>query len=44
MSADHPSVLIIEDESAQREVLVYNLEAEGYALNPIAADPCPWVT
>ncbi len=25
-----PSVLVVEDESAQREVLAYNLEAEGF--------------
>lgn len=25
-----PSVLVVEDEAPQREVLVYNLEAEGY--------------
>ena len=25
-----PSVLLIEDEPAQREMLAYNLEAEGY--------------
>ncbi|NNF89971.1 MAG: phosphate regulon transcriptional regulator PhoB [Boseongicola sp.] len=30
MSADVPSVLVVEDEPAQREVLVYNLRAEGY--------------
>ncbi len=30
MSADAPLVLIVEDEPAQREVLAYNLEAEGY--------------
>ncbi|WP_380052401.1 phosphate regulon transcriptional regulator PhoB [Falsihalocynthiibacter sp. SS001] len=30
MSADKPSILVVEDEPAQREVLVYNLEAEGY--------------
>lgn len=30
MSADKPSVLVVEDEPAQREVLIYNLEAEGY--------------
>ena len=27
-----PSVLVVEDEAPQREVLVYNLEAEGYAV------------
>lgn len=27
---DQPHVLIVEDEPAQREVLAYNLEAEGY--------------
>lgn len=32
MSADHPSVLIVEDEPAQREVLAYNLQAEGYGV------------
>ncbi|MDU9006028.1 phosphate regulon transcriptional regulator PhoB [Sedimentitalea todarodis] len=30
MSADKPTVLVVEDESAQREVLSYNLAAEGY--------------
>ncbi|SLN18004.1 Phosphate regulon transcriptional regulatory protein PhoB [Pseudoruegeria aquimaris] len=30
MSVDHPSVLVVEDEPAQREVLAYNLEAEGF--------------
>ncbi|UWQ89366.1 phosphate regulon transcriptional regulator PhoB [Aliisedimentitalea scapharcae] len=30
MSADQPSVLVVEDEMAQREVLAYNLEAEGF--------------
>ena len=30
MSAAQPHVLIVEDESAQREVLGYNLEAEGF--------------
>ncbi|MFC3616533.1 phosphate regulon transcriptional regulator PhoB [Lutimaribacter marinistellae] len=30
MSADQPSVLVVEDELAQREVLGYNLEAEGF--------------
>ena len=33
MSADAPSVLVIEDEPAQREVLIYNLEAEGYGVS-----------
>jgi len=30
MNAAQPTVLLIEDEAAQREVLCYNLEAEGY--------------
>ena len=30
MSADQPKVLVVEDEPAQREVLAYNLEAEGF--------------
>ena len=30
MSADQPVVLLVEDEPAQREVLAYNLEAEGF--------------
>lgn len=30
MSAGQPHVLIVEDEPAQREVLGYNLEAEGF--------------
>lgn len=30
MAAEQPSVLLVEDEPAQREVLAYNLEAEGF--------------
>lgn len=30
MAADQPTVLVVEDEAAQREVLRYNLEAEGF--------------
>lgn len=30
MSADQPAILVVEDEPAQREVLAYNLEAEGF--------------
>jgi two-component system phosphate regulon response regulator PhoB len=30
MPADQPRVLVVEDEPAQREVLAYNLEAEGF--------------
>lgn len=33
MSANHPRVLVVEDEPAQREVLAYNLEAEGFAVS-----------
>lgn len=32
MSVDKMQVLLVEDEPAQREVLAYNLEAEGYAV------------
>ena len=30
--AQQPHVLIVEDEAAQREVLAYNLEAEGFRI------------
>ncbi|MFP4274750.1 MAG: phosphate regulon transcriptional regulator PhoB [Paracoccaceae bacterium] len=30
MAADQPTILVVEDEPAQREVLTYNLEAEGF--------------
>lgn len=30
MAAQQPRVLVVEDEPAQREVLAYNLEAEGF--------------
>ncbi len=30
MSSEQPTVLLVEDEPAQREVLAYNLEAEGF--------------
>lgn len=30
MAADQPTVLLVEDEPAQRSVLAYNLEAEGF--------------
>lgn len=33
MSAARPTVLVVEDEPAQREVLSYNLEAEGFAVS-----------
>lgn len=31
--AEQPMVLVVEDEPAQREVLAYNLEAEGFAVS-----------
>ncbi|SMC44221.1 phosphate regulon transcriptional regulator PhoB [Primorskyibacter flagellatus] len=30
MSASQPTVLVVEDEASQREILSYNLEAEGF--------------
>ncbi|WP_425038999.1 phosphate regulon transcriptional regulator PhoB [Primorskyibacter sp. S187A] len=33
MSGSQPRVLVVEDEAAQREVLSYNLEAEGFAVS-----------
>jgi two-component system phosphate regulon response regulator PhoB len=33
MAVDQPNVLIVEDEPAQREVLAYNLEAEGFRVS-----------
>lgn len=33
MSVDQPRVLVVEDEPAQREILAYNLEAEGFAVS-----------
>ncbi|RLK10605.1 phosphate regulon transcriptional regulator PhoB [Ruegeria conchae] len=36
MSADQPTVLVVEDELAQREVLAYNLDAEGFRVSRAA--------
>ena len=33
MAVDQPTVLLVEDELAQREVLAYNLEAEGFEVS-----------
>jgi two-component system phosphate regulon response regulator PhoB len=33
MSPQQPRVLVVEDEPAQREVLAYNLEAEGFGVS-----------
>ena len=30
MAVDQPCILLVEDEHAQREVLAYNHQAEGY--------------
>ncbi|WP_151717948.1 phosphate regulon transcriptional regulator PhoB [Gemmobacter serpentinus] len=35
-SQEQPTVLLVEDEPAQREVLAYNLEAEGFAVTQAA--------
>ena len=35
-AAAQPKVLLVEDEPAQREVLAYNLEAEGFAVSRAA--------
>ena len=34
-----PSVLLVEDEPAQREVLAYNLAAEGFVVQTAATAP-----
>ncbi|TYB90956.1 phosphate regulon transcriptional regulator PhoB [Oceaniovalibus sp. ACAM 378] len=36
MGASRPRVLIVEDEAAQREVLAYNLESEGFVVSRAA--------
>jgi len=36
MSVDHPNILLVEDDPSQREVLTYNLHAEGFKV--ICAD------
>lgn len=36
MAPNRPSVLLVEDEPAQREVLAYNLEADGFAVTKAA--------
>ena len=33
MAAGQPRILLVEDEPAQREVLAYNLQAEGFAVD-----------
>ena len=36
MVAQQPTVLVVDDEAAQREVLAYNLEAEGFRVSRAA--------
>jgi two-component system phosphate regulon response regulator PhoB len=36
MSHQTPSVLVVEDEPAQREILAYNLEAQGFSVTQAA--------
>lgn len=36
MRVDQPRILLVEDEPSQREVLAYNLEAEGYVVDRAA--------
>lgn len=36
MNHQTPSVLVVEDEPAQREILVYNLEAQGFSVTQAA--------
>lgn len=33
MSIDQPHILVVEDEPAQREILIYNLESEGFRVS-----------
>ena len=34
VAASSPTVLVVEDETAQLEILTYNLEAEGFRFVP----------
>ncbi|SFM20745.1 phosphate regulon transcriptional regulator PhoB [Shimia aestuarii] len=36
MVKDHPTVLVVEDEPAQRDVLTYNLQADGFEVQTAA--------
>ena len=36
MVKDHPTVLVVEDEPAQRDVLTYNLQADGFDVQTAA--------
>jgi Response regulators consisting of a CheY-like receiver domain and a winged-helix DNA-binding domain len=33
MATEQPTVLVVEDEAAQRDLLSYNLEAEGFRVS-----------
>ncbi len=39
MAAVKPRILVVEDEPAQREILIYNLEAGGFQVTRAGSGP-----